>query len=1213
MGIGSAGQLVVSAAAGASNAIYDSVEQKRQQAEAEERLFSAQMLFYIPAQDYEKIARRVASILSFRYQFLIFRLAAGEDGYIKLANFFVHAMQSYAIARLREHKNDVVRALLNAATPPSTDTLNYRDWPTIDFSNFRTKLSRIGTRKTLELDDAANQIVRRCGPAVRALLGGYENYVDPITGQIKNYQAYTIIGALNHALILNTESRIHSGILPSHRQYIALDGNVKYPIILLGQGETTAHLGVNFATRSTDIILEDLHREALKRLRPDFFTHQVCYQLDSEPGPLLIASEIRYPEEKHECPWTPKRQLQWQRKLQDIFTSQRNVRDSDDIEAYNQSASMLGMLQSANHHYLQTKLEDAEEIEGTAFQTLTEVFKHTDNPVLAKQKAAQAAYYTLFSAQEIMYCMNYAKTYDQKYFQKIRRLIEEGNLAIYASRDLPVKETWIYQTSLLKLKDLQTPLQSIQRAQKVYEMNFQILLQTIEDFPHLNFGIKLLERESQLNYRKSRMLKSQINDHLREIQKMVDMGQAIEQYDAQYISRINIAEQYTLIMREIQTIQQVFLEPQETYDHVKLFNDIKICLAKTHFYLDFIEKSILKDPPLPVHSSISPLPDFAALRETWDRNQKRFEDYQQRQIPRAWLQQIQYRALIEEMRAWLTDLVKTKDLLGEIFQSIEYVIDSDDEELKTRVGTFYKRAMLARQFNFLRYLCQITEEKDLSGLYHKAKTLYLCYKSEGAKLTVDQLRQSQSLAASVSSEMPAYEIRTIAQIIKKNKEQLELRVRDDVEIMELAINQAGLIERDAELVYQEIQEIHNKLDSICDNTDKLDNLPEGETPPPQSRFKNLEMLLSYFEEKISIIQNQVLTHGLLPADEHEIFINRLRLDFQQFKTNLKQPENLLLNEMLGIHFLSQMIRNIYLVEFRKFPHLISLSQIKEQLSETQAQIRPENNALPIAQKKSLKLLKKLYKSMLELNTQSHRFQTEPVVYDLSTLNYVQSTLIWSARFNIAEQKWIDRKLAQQSKKFFENSKEHKSPNRMAFSFIVSIVNEHLINKKRDLNRLRKIESALEKINLYPVSLAMFPAEEIHDYEWFLRNKDELSKTLIGKITYLEKELDALILSRKKLLRQALSIYFNEWREKSFAQSASSNQSFFKPLATQAEESVDEAAAQFSVESIASWYESFKKNYEEKTNIKVPKTPEISEETARLIESAIMSPKARGRR
>jgi len=67
------------------------------------------------------------------------------------------------------------------------------------------------------------------------------------------------------------------------------------------------------------------------------------------------------------------------------------------------------------------------------------------------------------------------------------------------------------------------------------------------------------------------------------------------------------------------------------------------------------------------------------------------------------------------------------------------------------------------------------------------------------------------------------------------------------------------------------------------------------------------------------------------------------------------------------------------------------------------------------------------------------------------------------------------------------------------------------------------------------------------------------------------------------------------------------------LATQAEESVDEAAAQFSVESIASWYESFKKNYEEKTNIKVPKTPEISEETARLIESAIMSPKARGRR
>lgn len=62
-------------------------------------------------------------------------------------------MKSYAIARLLKYKNDVIRALINTAIPPSTNTINYRDLPSVNFRNFRMYFSRLGSHKILKLDD----------------------------------------------------------------------------------------------------------------------------------------------------------------------------------------------------------------------------------------------------------------------------------------------------------------------------------------------------------------------------------------------------------------------------------------------------------------------------------------------------------------------------------------------------------------------------------------------------------------------------------------------------------------------------------------------------------------------------------------------------------------------------------------------------------------------------------------------------------------------------------------------------------------------------------------------------------------------------------------------------------------------------------------------------------------------------------------------------
>ena len=319
--------------------------------------------------------------------------------------------------------------------------------------------------------------------------------------------------------------------------------------------------------------------------------------------------------------------------------------------------------------------------------------------------------------------------------------------------------------------------------------------------------------------------------------------------------------------------------------------------------------------------------------------------------------------------------------------------------------------------------------------------------------------------------------------------------------------------------------------------------------------------------------------------------------------------------MQGVHFLSVTIKNIYQIEFKKFLHLISLSDLRKILNHNLELQSVDYNELPLTQKKALKLLKKSYQSMLELNLLAKKFPVEPSLDDLATINYVRSTLMWSASYHIHEQKWIDKKLARQSRKFLENVKEHKSPSRMAFSFLINIINDHLIHKKRDLNRLRKLEAGLEKINLYPLSLSISPPEETHNYTWFSKNKEDMSTTIGAKIILLEKELDELILSRKKFIHQALSLYFYEWREKTFEAIQMRPPSFFKAAQSHINEcQSDSVCTQYAIESLEEWFESYKKLYEEKTHIQLPKNEMWPlDEFTGSIDANLFSPKSSSRR
>ena len=400
MGVSSAANIAFGGAGVIGEAIYNNEETHRKETEAENKLSSAQFLHYVPSTDYETIAQQVASLLSYRFQFLLFRLAAGENGYLKLANFLVESMENYAIKRFREHKGKVVNSLINAAIPPTTDAFRYIEWPL--------------KRKKLELDEDANKILDRCGPAVRVLLGAYRERVDPVKGTIKVYKPYTILGALNHASILDTKAEVISGIETQNRKLEQLDGTKKYPMILLGLGETSAHLGVHFATKLTSQVLQGAQIEALERLVPDFFSHEVAYIAQpklSKLEPLQVDNaDLRYPNERFEVPWTATRERDWKERLKHIYEASKQVREEEEVEVViTKHPEKFAAMRFACFSF------DAEQAKNDVIRVINEAanaqiaVNETDIKTvgrISKQlNAATAAKYAALAASELMHCI----------------------------------------------------------------------------------------------------------------------------------------------------------------------------------------------------------------------------------------------------------------------------------------------------------------------------------------------------------------------------------------------------------------------------------------------------------------------------------------------------------------------------------------------------------------------------------------------------------------------------------------------------------------------------------------------------------------------------------------------------------------------------------------------------------------------------------------
>jgi hypothetical protein len=891
MGIGVAANLALTATNSIGSAVLDNVEDRRKETEVQEQLYSAQMLHYISSKDYENIATEVASTLSYRFQFLLFRLASGENGYMKLALFLLDSMKSHAIDRLREHKNNVAKALLDAAIPPSTDAISYRDWPQINFSKFKFQ-HRLALHKSLALDEDANQIIARCGPAVRALLGGYQHHVEASTGKVKYHSPYTIIGALNHASILNSEGGLFKGLETPHRKGETLDGTMKYPLILLAVGETTADLGVNFATKATGEFLENAHVVALTRLVPSFFQHQVAHKHTpkgaANPSLAIINNaDLRYQGERLECPWTPVRERVWQERLQCLYQVDDSTLEAEEVVTVNDEKKLRAMKIASNIFDAQEAKKNVLKVTQEAMIAQIEVNDAHAKTALRSMKqleAARASKYAALATSELMECIMNCNALDDEYFTLAIGIIEAANGAFNASRSSPLDETNRYLTMINASNKASQHADTMFEFQYFCRSNIQLVSRIIKKSTKFASTEQWFDKERTIHASITKILKSQIREHVQESLKLTKLSRMMAEHgkdDHQPLHQTAALSEFYQAADEA----RVVLDRAGIPDPAAILKIIKCCVLETEKNRDKMKLALLADG---CELADEHPPETA--RDRHDIKNTALEAATAAHL-RATTALENANDLIETMTLWqrnirLDDATKARLLSYQaaaalanaesiaLVRRIKYALDGElASDINTEVNAFFARAAANDERGMLRFIAskhadyllnnppdapvktrsQLQLEEALLELDRKVRHLNLAIKADHAHRAEAAYLKIAEEADALSDAMSFQDIEKQARIVRQSRMVVERAITHDIEIGNFAINKAQLALNESEHVEQTIDEMKERLITLkraCLATyDAMDNASTGDpkseglaTPTDLKQLEELDHL-----------------------------------------------------------------------------------------------------------------------------------------------------------------------------------------------------------------------------------------------------------------------------------------------------------------------------------------------------------------------------------
>ena len=1187
-GMGAAANALITTGNAVGSALYDNAEEKRQEEAAESRLISAQFMHYITSEDYESIAHQVAKILSYRFQLLIFRLAGGEDGYIALAKFFIDSMKTYAIERFREHKGEYIKSLIYAAIPPFTNARRYRAWPSFEPSDFRADI-RFGYNKILKQDPLANEIVGRCGPAVRAFIGGYVSFIDPQTSQEKKFSPYTIRGAIHHACILNCRGEMMSSLETGPRHEQVLRGDNKYPMLLLGCNETTADLGVNIAT-SLAAEIQDVHVCVLHRLVPNFFLYETPYQVLETGNKKELDrpsyDEMKYPEERFEIPWSVTRERLWKERLKQIYTAGQHSLQEANITTISHFGQLTAMRDVGNVFDTTQAKEDAMFAMREAREKCISIHENISREEREDERlnAAVAAKYLAISVRKYLNALIKCESYQNEGILFASKCLEFSRITLSASFDLPLLE----MKRNLKLRQsaerIEIEARRIDALQFVSYKNLQRLVSSLGHSPHSEPFLTEIQNIIAVKIKK---IKAQLKENIQELENSMKLTQIIVKgasNDAYRSEEVHCDIQFSAFDEAATQLQTFITSNNEANDVQILKNTMALFQMEAHSIWIEIECAFDDEDYVLDHDSFA-FAEMSVPSLSLNEKIRIAKQLSKESLEHIALLMGQATQLIERQSVWqrfwhedelrqslqaLCQEAKVhRDRCATILSNIKPKQMMEEAEISAEINldmrVLFKKIQRYRRFGLISRMAKKTQDEAIDErFYELQERLSDIYRSNiGAVLcATDTLFREISVEHldDTDADFLYRHALKVKRMIKLNKT-LEQAIDCDLDAMNQLFNQKQWVVNVMNQVKQDKHDLSDSMLSMLDNMSLLSEEELEETSSPKKDgFKAIDQLRALFSElEHALIEGSMDAQMGVLAPEYtyvsdtlnQLIVNTTTTDDyiwitreaikEQICTYLKMlgessSREIVASDHWGVWLIAKVTQWITKEMITHETHGIDAchERAKQELTLMKQILSEESADLMHARRAALQEIRLAVIQIKATEEKKLRVTNVACAHALSDATLVANALTWAARGSYDEQRWLDERISIKYRRQFISSDVHRSPMLLLTFLLVAYCSDKIEEKKELLAQLHKLVFLQNKCSALVFKIKndiVYKEGRKLSIDNETKRLELMDRLIDEKCEIIEKEKADVMFTRENILAQRLRIYFDEWKKK----------------------------------------------------------------------------------
>ena len=792
---------------------YENEQVRHIEEEAEKNLTSAQYNRYTTAQEhYTLIARKTARNISFELQFLL--LGISSNAMRELLTLFKESMDKYGVKRLQENfsertPEEVSDALTDAAIPPPSDNVLYRQWLRINFTKWEFNLKFL-SRIRLNKDQATQEILAKGGPELQMLLGTSKTRFNYKTLQEEAHNEYTEIGSLNHAYVLSQEKFRLSGL--DERAHELEGFTFKYPLILKRQDRTLGKLGINVLPRPTRMSLPEALQQTILDLVPDFNLPATVSQQEIDEGRVILPDYTkRYlPHRKNHVPWSEARQAQLSERYRVILTAGKAAEsdtDPNEITAVPGHARLLAMEEAGNAWDLEHARRDVEYAASKAQEALNNIYNSTSNdPSRTKQclDATRAAKYLAISTSNFIHFTLKCRNYNQDDLNIAATYIEMARTTLNAARIAPIQEANNHHRLKQGIASIKSHATHCVQVQFSYLRSIEAL---IDDFIPVESTF-FSEEQQALAQKRKRLVKS-TNEDVAELQKLTKMAKAITQSrtideDAEQQTEAESLDDFDESAANLHA--RIFrLENAESAAIADIVKNIELYTLETRILHNLISRTDGSEISAEITDALKNANESLSAAQEIEANQTRY----QRAFPG------ENRRRLLELR---TAAIAHRDSCLTRLTQLE-TATSNSADLNTQDKIFFRRAKAYNKLTRILYLCSQKPDDEYlqaqaQNLKEKVKAIYLALRDGRADLASTEFDALINEDRRVTHNTTLEDIIIRANQVAEGREQIAAAISGDVEMTSLSLKQAKFAMDKASAVEREMRKAEERLEGL---------------------------------------------------------------------------------------------------------------------------------------------------------------------------------------------------------------------------------------------------------------------------------------------------------------------------------------------------------------------------------------------------------------